>query len=156
MKRHVFHLLLAALIGIVAFNNVVVGDDKVERRDRKTDKRVIVSGKITEEKIDGIKMKVSGKDELIPSADIVRVSYDDLPVAAKLVDNSLFINEEKEKDHSKTIKQYQDLSEKAKGGSAACGAALLQVPHGSPASNHGGERNATGGGGQGLAIVRRY
>ena len=45
MLRRVSHVTLAVLIGFVAFNTAA-GDDKVERRDPKATKSVVVEGKI--------------------------------------------------------------------------------------------------------------
>ena len=114
MKRHFFHVLLAVSIGIIAFNTAVVGQDKVERRDRKTDKSVTVAGKILEEKMEGVKMKVGAKEETIPAGDIVRIYYDDIPLTAKAANLTLFNNEEKEKDPAKLLKEFQDLQLKVK------------------------------------------
>src|SRR5262245_24484237 len=110
MKRHAFHVLLFALIAAVAANTAVIGQDKVERRDRKGDKAITVTGKITEENAGGIKLKASGKEELIPATEIVRVYYDDVPATAKQVYFKLFIDEEKEKDPAKVLKDYKEFA----------------------------------------------
>ncbi len=56
--------------------------DRVERKDRKTDKSATIIGKIVEETPAGIKVKLAagGKEEIISSAEVVRVIYADLPI----------------------------------------------------------------------------
>jgi hypothetical protein len=112
MKRHLLHVVLFALIAIVAANSAVVGQDKVERRDRKSDKATTVNGKIIDESVAGVKVKAGAKEEMIASSEIVRVFYDDVPATAKLAYVNLFINEEKEKDQSKVLKEYKDFAPK--------------------------------------------
>jgi hypothetical protein len=118
MLRRAFHLTLAVSIGFVAANTAIVGQDKVERRDQKGSKSVVVQGKILEEKTDGIKMKVGGKDEIIPSTQILRIYYEDTPALAKNNAARLFNLEETEKDLSKVLKDAQDASDKSKGAPA--------------------------------------
>ena len=104
MIRSALHVLLAVFVCFLVVNTSVVGQDKVERRDRKTDKSVIVNGKIIEESMAGVKMKIGGaKEEMIPGIDVQRIFYDDIPQTLKLSYNNLFINEEKEimKKHEK-------------------------------------------------------
>jgi predicted negative regulator of RcsB-dependent stress response len=110
MSRFAFHVSLATIIGAVALNTAVVGQDKVERKGQKQ----AVSGKIVEEKLDGIKMKIGAKEELIPSTDIIRIYYDDVPAAAKQSNLTLFVGDEK--DLKKALKDHTDLLEKAKTG----------------------------------------
>jgi tetratricopeptide (TPR) repeat protein len=99
---------------IVAVNPAVVGQDKVERRDRKADKSIIVTGKIIDESIAGMKLKVGGvKDEVIPAADIQRVYYDDMPPTLKQSYYTLFVAEETEKNFAKLLKDYTDFNAKA-------------------------------------------
>ena len=110
MKRRYLHLLLAGLIGMMAFN-VAQSQDKIERKDRKApDKPIILTGDITDETVAGIKFKSGVKEELIPPTDVMRVFYNKLPVQAKLTFNTMFLNEDKEKDLSKTLKAYQDFA----------------------------------------------
>ena len=105
-----FGVLLGALIGIVAVNPSVVGQDKVERRDRKTDKTITVTGKIEEESMTNLKVKVGLKVDTIPSTDVVRIYYDDIPITLKLPYQNLFNNEGKEP--LKDLAVYRDLSAK--------------------------------------------
>lgn len=113
MIRSALHVLLAVFVCFLVVNTSVVGQDKVERRDRKTDKSVIVNGKIIEESMAGVKMKIGGaKEEMIPGIDVQRIFYDDIPQTLKLSYNNLFINEEKEKDQSKVLKDYRDFATK--------------------------------------------
>ena len=81
MKRYLGFFALALLIGVVATQTFVRGQDKVERRDKKGGS-AFVSGKILEETPGGVKVKVQGigKEEVIPSNEIVRVTYADLPI----------------------------------------------------------------------------
>ncbi len=103
-------VLLAALIGFVTYSNSAQSQDKIERKDRKAqDKLVIISGDIVQESPAGINFKTSTKTELIPPADIVRVVYNKVPVTARLPFNNLFLVEEKEKDPAKLLKLFKDF-----------------------------------------------
>jgi tetratricopeptide (TPR) repeat protein len=106
--------LLGVLIGVFAGNPAVVGQDKIDRRDHKTDKNVLVTGKLIEESVAGLKVKVGLKEETIPAADVLRVYYEDIPLAngLRLLYQNLFLAEEKEKDLAKLIKDYRDLNAK--------------------------------------------
>ncbi len=113
MRHFRFPQLLSVAVALVMANSFVLGQDKIERRDRKTDKPVMVTGKIVEESLAGIKVKgVAGKEEMIPGTDILRIYYDDLG-ALKLAFDRIFSNEEKEKDLSKVLKEYGDFKAKA-------------------------------------------
>jgi tetratricopeptide (TPR) repeat protein len=85
MKRHIGFFALAVLIGAVATQTFVRGQDKVERKDKKGNS-AFVSGKILEESPAGLKVKGPGlgKEEVVPSNEILRVTYGDLPAAAGL------------------------------------------------------------------------
>jgi hypothetical protein len=84
MRRYIGLLALAGLIGGVAGQALVFGQDRVERRDKKTG-TATVTGKIVEENAGGVRVKAQlGKEEAIPSGDIVRVSYGDLPSQAAI------------------------------------------------------------------------
>lgn len=114
MIRCACHCSLGMMIVLIVSHTYVSGQDKVERRDRKTEKNLTVSGKITEESAAGVKMKMGGKEEVIPASDIVRIFYDsDVPATIKQAWYSLFINEEKEKDLTKVLKDYKDFVPKA-------------------------------------------
>src|SRR5580700_4490293 len=112
MKQPLFARVLAVVITLGVSNSIVLGQDKIERRDRKTDKAVLIEGKIVDESIAGVKVRISGKEELIPANDVLRIFYDDLG-ALKIAYNPLFINEEKEKDAAKLLKDYTDFKAKA-------------------------------------------
>jgi hypothetical protein len=112
MKRHALIRPLFALLVLAIGSVVVLGQDKVDRRAPKAEKSTIISGKILEENVAGVKMKVGGKEELIPSGEIQRVYYDDVPVTARNTFNNLFIADEK--DLPKTLKDYKDFREKIK------------------------------------------
>jgi len=112
--RSLLFACTALLIAIVTVNTSVVGQDKVERRDRKSEKAIIISGKITEESPAGFKISVGGaKDTVIPAADVLRVYYDDMPIALKQTYYGLFLKDETEKDPAKLLKEYQDFYAKA-------------------------------------------
>jgi len=113
ITRFTAGLVLAGLMLVIVGDTLVVGQDKVERRDSKTDKNVMVTGKIREESSTGFKMVVGGKEETIPAGDVVRVFYDDMPAGLKVAYTNLFLNEEKEKDPAKLLKDYQDFFLKA-------------------------------------------
>ena len=113
MKRYVLQIFLGLLIGAVALNaTTAICQDKVERRDKKTDKSILMSGRIVEEKIDGVKFRIGVKEDVIPTTEILRVYYEDVPAAAKQGNLTLFNNEEKEKDQAKILKEYQELQAK--------------------------------------------
>lgn len=81
MRRYIGFIALTALIGGVAGQALVFGQDKVERRDKKSGS-VIVSGKILEENAGGVRVKAQGlgKEETIPSNEIIRMTYADFPI----------------------------------------------------------------------------
>src|SRR5258707_6574859 len=83
MNRHALGILLA--IGIVAFTTQtsVFSEDKVVRQDRTSGKIESVGGKIIDENLAGVKVKAGTKEVAIPSTEISRVFYDDMPVASK-------------------------------------------------------------------------
>src|SRR5262245_44169422 len=85
MKRYLGFFALTILICVIATQTFVRGQDKVERRDKKGGS-AFVSGKILEETPGGVKVKVQGigKEEVIPSSEILRVTYADLPAKASL------------------------------------------------------------------------
>ncbi|MCE9532685.1 MAG: hypothetical protein K8T89_16430 [Planctomycetes bacterium] len=114
MNRHVFHGFLALAIGIVTLQTTVVGQDKLERRPPKAEKSVTVKGKIIEESMAGVKMKIGGvKEELIPSGEILRIFHGDIPAALQITYDGLFTKEDTEKDLSKLLKDYRDFYSKA-------------------------------------------
>lgn len=114
MNRHLFGIVLAAGIVVVATQTCVFSDDKVERRQ--SDKAVVsVSGKIVDESVAGVKIKAGMKETLIPSTEIHRVFYDDLPIASKQAYINLWNAEESEKDQAKVYKLYQDFQPKITG-----------------------------------------
>lgn len=103
--------LLASLMGFMLLvQSAAIGQDKVERR--KSGKLETLSGKIVEETIAGVKIKAP-TDQMVPGNEITRVFYDDVPVALKQDYYNLYINEEKEKDLAKVLKDYKDFSSKA-------------------------------------------
>ncbi len=85
MTRFLGFVALAVLICVVAAQTFVFAQDKVERKDKKGGS-VIVSGKILEESAAGVRVKLQGlgKEEMIPSTDVLRVSYADLAAKASL------------------------------------------------------------------------
>jgi TolA-binding protein len=78
-------LALTVLICAVATQTLVRGQDKVERRDKKAGK-VVVNGKILEETAGGVKVKLAGVggEQSIPSSEILRVTYGDMPSQAAI------------------------------------------------------------------------
>lgn len=107
MRRYVGLSVLSALICVVASQTVLRGQDKVERRDKKAG-TVIVSGKILEENAGGVKMKLQGlgKEETIPSNEIQRITYVDLPAKASL-DLGKLANAEAARDFPALLKGYE-------------------------------------------------
>src|SRR5689334_4217183 len=84
MRRYIGLIALSALICGVAGQALVRGEDRVERRDKKAGS-VTVSGKILEETAGGVRVKAQlGKEEVVPSNEILRVSYGDLPSQAAI------------------------------------------------------------------------
>src|SRR5437868_3254418 len=85
MRRYIGLFALAVLICGVAGQALVFGQDRVERRDKKTG-TATVPGKILEENAGGVRVKAQGfgKEETIPSSDIVRVTYGDMPSQAAI------------------------------------------------------------------------
>jgi len=85
MKRIIGFCALSALIGIIASQTFVLGQDRVERRDKKGGSSII-SGKILEENSAGVKIKPAGlgKEETVPSNEIIRMTYSELPAKVTL------------------------------------------------------------------------
>jgi len=109
MKRFIGFVALAFLIVTVASQTWVLGQDKVERRDKKGG-QVNVSGKIQEENAGGIRIKPQalGKEETIPSNDILRVTYADLPAQASLEIGKMS-TAETEKNYPALLKGYEGI-----------------------------------------------
>ena len=102
-------VLLAALIGFVTYSNSAQSQDKIERKDRKAqDKLVIISGDIVKKVPPASTSRPAPRPELIPPH-IVRVVYNKVPVTARLPFNNLFLVEEKEKDPAKLLKLFKDF-----------------------------------------------
>ena len=107
MKRCLGFFALALLIGILATHTFALGQDKVERKDKKG-ASAFVTGKILEETPAGVKVKVQGigKEELIPSTEILRVTYADLPAKASL-DIGKLVTAETNRDLPALLKGYE-------------------------------------------------
>ena len=82
MRRLIGLFALTAFVCVLANQAFVSAQDSVtvERRDKKG-AVTSVPGTIIEENAGGVKIKSKGlgKEETIPSSDIVRVSYPDMP-----------------------------------------------------------------------------
>src|SRR5262245_57911041 len=85
MRRYIGLFALTVLICGPAGQAWVRAQDRVERRDKKGGSST-VSGKILEETPGGVKMKLAGVggEQIIPSNDIRRVTYGDLPSQAAI------------------------------------------------------------------------
>ena len=118
MSRHAFGIVLGIAIVAITTQTAVFSDDKVERRDRQSEKVVSVSGKIIDESVAGVKIKAGPKETLVPATEIHRVFYDDMPIASKQAYINLWNLEENEKDLAKVHKAYQDFLPKATGAPA--------------------------------------
>ena len=106
MRRYVGLFALAALIGVVAGHGLVRGQDKVEKRDKKAGK-VTVAGKILEENAGGVKVRLQavGGEQVIPSGDILGVTYGDLPSQAAIELNKVAAAEAA-RDYPTLLKGY--------------------------------------------------
>lgn len=104
MNRHVYGLLLGIGIVLVTTQTSVFSDDKVEKRDLQN-----VTGKITSESVAGVKVKAGAKEALIPTNEINRVFYEEMPIGMKQRYNNLWVMETNEKDQAKLYKAYQDF-----------------------------------------------
>lgn len=108
MRRYIGLFALAVLMCGLAGQALVFGEDRVERRDKKTG-TTIVSGKIVDENAGGIRVKAQlGKDETIPAGDIVRVTYGDMPSQAAL-ELSKLDPAEKGRDYPALLKGYEAI-----------------------------------------------
>jgi TolA-binding protein len=109
MRRYIGFVTLAALICVVASQTLVRAVDKVERRDKKAGS-VVVNGKIQEETVAGIRVKSAGfgKDETVPSNEVIKVTYGDLPVKAN-IDLGKLAEAEKARDYPALLKGYEGV-----------------------------------------------
>jgi hypothetical protein len=107
MKRFIGFVALTAFILIIASQAFVSAQDKVERRDKKGG-TTFVTGKILEENAGGVKIKPQGlgKEETIPSSDIVRMSYADFPTKAS-IDIGKLTAAEQARDFATLLKGYE-------------------------------------------------
>ena len=109
MRRYVGLVALATLICVVSAQTVILGQDKVERRDKKTGS-VVVSGKILDENVAGIRVKAAGfgKEETVPSNEVLKVTYADLPAKASL-DLGKLAAAEQARDYPTLLKGYEGV-----------------------------------------------
>jgi len=109
MRRYIGVVTLAALICVVASQTLVRAVDKVERRDKKAGS-VTVSGKILEENVAGIRLKGAGfaKEETIPSSEVLKVTYEDLPAKASL-DLGKLAADEQARNYPALLKGYEGV-----------------------------------------------
>lgn len=109
MKRFIGFITLTALILIIASQAFVSAQDKVERRDKKG-AITSVTGKILEENAGGVKIKPQGlgKEETIPSSEIVRMSYADFPTKAS-IDIGKLATAEQARDFPTLLKGYESV-----------------------------------------------
>jgi len=106
MRRYIGLFALAVLICGVAGQTLVFGQDRVERRDKKTG-TASVTGKIQDENAGGIRVKGQlGKEEAIPSSDVVRVNYGDMPSQAAIELGKLAPAEDA-RDYPALLKGYE-------------------------------------------------
>lgn len=110
MKRQFGFFALLIAICVAATSSMVVGQDRVDRRDKKSDKTVTVSGKIIEETNAGVKVKVQpgNREELIPSSEIVRIAYAGLPAKAQ-IDLGKLNDAEARRDYAALLKGYEAI-----------------------------------------------
>ena len=107
MRRYIGFVSLAVLICIVSAQTVILGQDKVERRDKKAGSEV-VAGKILDENVAGIRVKAAGfgKEQMIPSNEVLKVTYADLPAKASL-DLGKLAAEETARNYPALLKGYE-------------------------------------------------
>ena len=82
-------MLLRRLLGLAALGFVItalslhstVRADNVIRKDKKGDKTITVTGKVSEDTTGGVKVKLSAtKEEAIPASEILSVTYSGFPI----------------------------------------------------------------------------
>ncbi len=107
MKRFLGFVALAASVSIIAGPTIVRAQDKVERRDKKAGS-VFVSGKILEENAAGVRIKPQGlgKEQMIPSNEIIHMSYSDMPARVAL-DIGKLAPAEAARDYAALLKGYE-------------------------------------------------
>src|SRR5262245_36686987 len=90
MKRYLGFFALALVMCVLATDTFVRGQDRVDRRDKKGG-TVGVTGKILEETVAGVKIRVQGinKDETIPANEITKVTYAEFPIGVSTALNKL-------------------------------------------------------------------
>jgi hypothetical protein len=108
-RKYLGFVVLSTLIALAAGQAFVRGEDKVERRDKKAGSAV-VSGKILEETAAGVKVKGAGlgKEEAIPSSEILRVTYGDMPSPAA-IELSKLGPAETARDYPTMLKGYEAI-----------------------------------------------
>jgi hypothetical protein len=107
MKRIIGFFALSVIICVVA--SQTFGQDRVERRDKKGGS-VFVAGKILEENAAGVKIKPQGlgKEEVIPSSDIVRIGYADFPIGVSTAIQRL-ATDETNRNYPVVLKGYETI-----------------------------------------------
>jgi hypothetical protein len=107
MKRFIGFLALCLIIGVIATQ--ALGVDRVERRDKKG-ATTTVAGKILEENAAGVKVKPQGlgKEEVVPSNEIVRVTYEDVPIGISTAMNK-FQADEANHNYPVVLKGYEAI-----------------------------------------------
>ena len=109
MKRFIIAAAIGVFAFVVAAPNMVYAQDKVERRDKKGGS-VYTSGRILEETVAGVRIKPPGlgKEQVIPSNEIIHMTYSDLPAKASL-DIGKLAPAETARDYSTLLKGYEAI-----------------------------------------------
>ena len=110
MNRHLGLFALAIFVCAIASHSFTRGQDKIERRDKKTEKTSLVNGEIQEESGKGVTIKIipGNKNDLIPPSEIVKVTYKEMPAKATL-EISKMGDAETKRDYPTLLKGYEAI-----------------------------------------------
>ena len=110
-------MLLRRFLGLAALSFVIaalsfqssVRADNVVRKDKKGEKNITVTGKVSEDNTGGVKIKLSAtKEEAIPANEIVSVMYSGFPIA---INNKIAeaTDAENKRDFASVISIYEGI-----------------------------------------------
>ncbi|WP_020475294.1 tetratricopeptide repeat protein [Zavarzinella formosa] len=109
LLRRFLGLCALAFVMAAVSHQTFVHADNVIRKDKKTEKGVTVTGKVSEDTVSGVKVKLSAtKDEAIPANEILSVTYSGFPIP---VNNKIAeaVDAEAKRDYATMLTIYEGL-----------------------------------------------